>query len=59
MARDLATAQDDLKEATMRSRMVFLIAIVALAVAGCVIEPYGRGGHYYGDDYYGRRVWRG
>jgi hypothetical protein len=46
----------------MRFRLFFVLAASLLAVAGCVIEPYGGDGHGYhehGEHEYGRGVWRG
>lgn len=47
----------------MNLRILILVACTLLAVSGCIVEPFGRGGRgdYYGGDHgehdYGRRVW--
>jgi hypothetical protein len=39
--------------------MLMVLALAVLALAGCVVEPYGGGrGGYYGGYDYGHRVWR-
>jgi hypothetical protein len=43
----------------MKIRMLLALALVVLAVSGCIVEP---GGGYHGHDHggeYGRGVWRG
>ncbi len=42
----------------MKLGLLFILFSVVLTVAGCVVEPYGRGGYYdHGQQDYGRRVW--
>jgi hypothetical protein len=44
----------------MKLRALIVLTFACLALAGCIVEPYGGNRGYYGGEYdhdYGRRVW--
>ncbi len=41
----------------MKLRALIVLTLACLALAGCIVEPYGGDRGYYGDHEYGRRVW--
>jgi hypothetical protein len=44
-------------ETIMKLKLVIALTCTLLALAGCVVEPYGGRGGYGGGGDYGHRVW--